>query len=153
MFLRVIVALSFLLVASMGASNSARANWADAGYDRGGMMTEYQQQIELANSMNVLVPIYGRCDSACTMKLGARNVCVSRDASLFFHSAFNVHTHEKFSLANDVLMASYPPRIRRWVIRHHALDSVEKVTHMSGREAIALGIPECRKNPQSVFWR
>jgi len=117
-----------------------RSNYSYSSYDRGGNVLDYFEQVREANVSRRAVAIDGYCASACTMKLAARNVCVSPWATLRFHSASSYGANS--AAGNTLLMAVYPRAIRHWVRRHHALAS-QSFTDMSGSQAIALGVPRC----------
>lgn len=56
------------------------------------------------------------CQSACTMFLGIRNVCVTRSAELAFHGAWT-HTREPTFIegATNRMIAAYNPRLRSYL--------------------------------------
>jgi len=115
----------------------------EGGYssrDGGGNVLDYYETVRSANYSRRPLPIEGYCASACTMKLGARTACVSPNATLRFHSASSYGARSWGG--NTLMMSLYPPRIRAWVMRHNALDSLS-FTDMSGSEAIALGVKAC----------
>jgi hypothetical protein len=144
------VAISLSLALAQGV--------ADVQADHGGAIRDYVRFVEQTYHTHQLLEIRGRCYSACTIELGAENVCIAEDAILFFHSA-NVSL-DAYDSGNDAealvtlryivaagnrdMLKHYPPRIRRWVQQRHALTKVD-FTPMSGREAIRLGVKECRK--------
>ncbi len=92
------------------------------------------------------VRIEGRCESACTMYLGAANVCVTRDARLFFHgpSHFGLPLPERdFDWWSRVIASHYPPPIADWFMqtaRHRILGGYT----LTGAEVIRHGVRECR---------
>lgn len=133
-----IAALAF--AAAVCSTAPANAGWFFDSYDGGGRVLDYYEQVRSASYSRRAMPIEGYCASACTMKLGARNACVSPDATLMFHSASSYGMNSW--AGNTILMSMYPRAIRSWVRRHRALDSQSFVA-MSGREAIALGIRPC----------
>ena len=99
-----------------------------ATVDLGGSVADY-----LDRAMTSYSRIDGVCASACTMLL--HNGCVYPDAVLMFHAGTT-------NLGTDVMRRMYPPRVRAWVDARGALDT-PNITRMSGREAIALGVPRC----------
>ena len=116
----------------------------DAGsFDPGGNVSDYYYSVQAHSHAAYQTPINGVCASACTMKLGARNVCIYPDAILMFHQADA--GGRRSDVGTLVLLASYPRAIRLWVARNDALGSA-RVTQLSGRQAIALGIPECGRS-------
>lgn len=111
-------------------------------HDGGGDVLGYFEQVRVARVSGQRVVIDGVCSSACTMKLGAPNVCVTPDATLRFHSA-SAKNGSRSSAGNTILMSVYPPAIRRWVRENSALASQRDFVEMSGREARRLGIRSC----------
>lgn len=113
-------------------------------YDGGGIVADYWLEMQTANRAGQSVVIPDVCKSACTIKLGIRGACVHPWAWLGFHSAYvavpggRIIEHD----GNAVLMASYPPKIRRWVQKTRALRSFH-YAYMSGAQAIALGVRQC----------
>lgn len=145
--------IRMLLLCAMGAAALMCAGPASArGFfdglfgpedDKGGRLAEYAARVYAANRNRQLIRIDYVCESACTMKLGARYVCATSDAVFRFHSAsYGAGTGIKAPEGNRAFMRSYPPRIRAWVRQHRALDSFA-YTSMSGEQAIALGIRRC----------
>ena len=113
---------------------------AHAEFDPGGAVGVYLDRVAAA----ARVEIAGVCASACTAKLGARDVCVRADAKLLFHAARDADGRVD-ALANLMLLQVYPRAIRAWAIRRGALDT-ERLTALSGREAIALGVRDCARD-------
>jgi len=120
---------------------AAPANAFSGGFDGGGRVLDYLDQVSAANAGGYRVEIAGTCASACTMKLGARNACVYRSAELLFHAAHDDYGRVN-SLGTRILMRQYPAAIRSWVVRHNAVASTA-LTSMSGAQAIALGVQDC----------
>jgi hypothetical protein len=135
-----------VLVACAGSASAAFAQ--ERPLDRGGQIRFYIQKLAAASGQ--LHEIRGDCMSACTIWLGHKPVCVAPDATLWFHQASDPRLelvsgnpwHWKSETGNLALSTFYPPRVlavvRTW------LESPEFHT-LSGRELIALGIPECRR--------
>lgn len=114
--------------------------------DVGGDLPGYLSEVAAANGSGALVVIEGTCLSACTVKMAARNRCVRANAVLWFHSA--TVASARSPAGNTALLASYPPRVRREVLRRHMLDSAEfDAEHtLTGRELMQLGESECPKD-------
>jgi len=91
------------------------------------------------------VRIVGWCESACTMYLGAENVCVAREARLAFHgpSFFGMPLPPRdFEYWSRVIAAHYPAPISEWFMeraRHRILGHFT----LTGDEVIRLGVREC----------
>jgi hypothetical protein len=109
-------------------------------YDGGGRIGDY---IAYVDNQRSLVEISGICASACTIKLGARQACIRKDAQLWFHAARNPNDGRINALATLMMLSEYPRSIQAWVKQRGALESTG-ITRMNGAQAIALGVPECR---------
>lgn len=133
-----------VLLAGIVSASAAFAQ--ERSLDRGGQIRFYIQKLAAASGQ--LHEIRGDCMSACTIWLGHKPVCVAPDATLWFHQASDPNLEVvsgnpwrwKSETGNLALSTFYPPRVlavvRTW------LESPEFHT-LSGRELIALGIPEC----------
>ena len=86
------------------------------------------------------IRIVGRCESACTEYLGARDVCVSPGARFMFHAAHNVDGSRN-EQGVRVMLAYYPPSLREWLYERGGLTA--KPIDASGRDLIALGLRPC----------
>ena len=128
------------------ASASASAYWSE--FDGGGRVGDYLALVSEANLSGAKTEISGVCASACTMKLGARNVCIHSDAQLWFHAARNPNGAVN-ALGTLIMMQEYPNAIRAWAKNSGALVSTRFST-MSGAEAIALGVSNCDRDHANV---
>jgi hypothetical protein len=54
-------------------------------HDYGGYIMDYKKEIELANKKGEIIRINGECDSACVLKLSAKQVCISPDTKFGVH--------------------------------------------------------------------
>jgi hypothetical protein len=95
--------------------------------DPGGWIGEYVIEANITQDVEIL----GSCLSACTIFLSVSDVCISPDAELGFHSAYD-DDGALNPAGSQIMLSSYPRGIRAWVERHHALDS-KKLTFMTGR--------------------
>jgi len=109
-------------------------------FDGGGNVFAYFGRAHEANFSRRRTAIAGVCASACTMKLGIRNVCIAPDATLLFHQAS--YNGVRSEIGTRMMLFSYPSRIRHWVLRTGALNS-SSLTALSGRQAIAMGVRPC----------
>src|SRR3954465_4977783 len=74
------VALVLLLLSSPAMAGPSQ------GHGNGGRFAVYDPIVAAHNSSGELFRIEGHCQSACTLFLGIRNVCVARSAQLLFHA-------------------------------------------------------------------
>lgn len=155
----IVVLLLVLATPSRASSHNEVTIWARLfgpwPVDDGGYIHSYVAAIAAANDAGTLVVIEGTCLSACTIKLAAKNRCVRPNAILWFHSATAkaaVDRATKSSFVsedgNAVLIRSYPPQVRREVLRRHMLDNVafDPEHTLTGRELLSLGEKECENS-------
>ena len=121
--------------------------WGPAPYDPGGNVFAYQAKVWAADRAGRRIEIRGTCVSACTMFLGAKNVCVSKNAMLWFHAASDPDTKKISNLGNDVMRAYWPKPVQDYVERSGALRTVSftRGRALSGVELQAMGLPDCGK--------
>jgi hypothetical protein len=119
------------------------ATCAEAGtsapYGMGGDLGQFDAVIRQADQSGQLFRIEGHCQSACTMFLRIKNVCVDRGADLLFHAARNGPAF------TNRMLASYRPDLRSYVTAKHFMDTSE-LHSISGAEIIQkFGYRECPK--------
>ncbi len=124
-----------LLVAALAGMAPAKAY--TVTNDPGGSVDLYAMAAALTAEP---IRIVGRCESACTEYLGARDVCISPGARFMFHAAHNADGSRN-EQGVRVMLASYPPSLREWLYEHGGLTS--KPIDASGRDLIALGLRPC----------
>jgi hypothetical protein len=115
--------------------------------DPGGLMTQYASRFSMVRQSGEKVVIDGPCLSACTMVLGMlprEQVCVTQNAVLGFHAAWNYNGHGRrvtSAVATQALIDIYPAPIRSWLARRGGLSPTMKF--LRGRELAAM-YPACR---------
>jgi hypothetical protein len=97
--------LAALLPAALAAAAPAKSY--TVTNDPGGSVDLYAVAAALTAEP---IRIVGRCESACTEYLGARNVCVSPGARFMFHAAHNVDGARN-EQGVRVMLACYPPSL------------------------------------------
>jgi len=112
------------------SSSSAVAQESSAPYSRGGFSKSFGELGGQINRSGKLFRIEGTCQSACTMFLTLRNVCVDPNATLLFHSGRpgTVGGRER-------MLATYNAKLREFLIANHYMDSPE-FHAISGRDII-----------------
>jgi hypothetical protein len=114
----------------MGAPNAQR-------------FAEFEAVIAKYNASGERFRIDGHCQSACTMLLAIRNVCVTRNATLLFHSGGNYRTLQRSDEYTNRMLAKYKPSLRKYVTENHFMDTF-KFHSISGRVIISqFGYPAC----------
>lgn len=117
--------------------------------DPGGSVADMAARVQAASRAGTRVEIGGPepCLSACTMWLGARDVCVHPDAQLGFHGPSSQHygiglSPAAFDHWSRRMADHYPPRLRAWFLQtgRHRLVGFHMLT---GRQVIAMGARRC----------
>lgn len=134
---------AWLVVLLALTPTAAFAAGSSAGYEYGGAYARYEPIIEQYNRSGELFRIDGRCQSACTLFLGIRNVCVGSGASFLFHAAHDVHRVRNEYYVR-MFLDHYNERLRSFLIANHAMDQVEKFYPISGTDMVRrFGYPPC----------
>jgi hypothetical protein len=138
MRVRTVVAAIALLLAG-GPTFAAGTT---TGFEMGGNYRRFDPVVSQYNQSGELFRIDGHCQSSCTLFLAIRNVCISRSATLLFHSA-----HDGSGVASPArtehMLAAYNPRLREYLVSHHYMETLAFHT-ISGSEMIAkFGYREC----------
>jgi hypothetical protein len=134
---------NFIAAALLLFSTSAMAG-SSAGYGMGGQFSRFDPVISQYNQSGELFRIEGHCQSACTLFLGIRNVCVERSATLLFHAG---HDRNKNITASSTqhMLSAYNAGLRDYVTANHYMDTLE-FHAISGRDLIQkFGYRECPK--------
>ena len=115
---RATIAMALLLIASpaLAAGNTA-------GFEMGGNYRRFDPVVSQYNQSGELFRIDGHCQSSCTLFLSIRNVCVSRSATLLFHSAHDRNGNPSPSNTEHML-AAYNPQLREYLVSHHYMETL-----------------------------
>src|SRR5215475_5081908 len=136
------VLASAMLFAALTAT-SALAVGSSAGYGNGGPSSRFDPIVNQYNQSGELFRIVGRCQSACTLFLGIRNVCIERSATLLFHAGHAMYTRTILPWATEHMLNAYNDRLRSYVVSHHYMETIE-FHAISGRDLIEkFGYREC----------
>jgi len=131
-----VLTLSACLVA-IGFSGSALAQTTSAPYSMGGSTERFAQDRDRIAKSGQLFRIEGHCQSACTMFLSVKNVCVDENAELLFHAG-------KHPFATKLMLDSYNGKLRSFLMANHYMDTPQFHT-ISGSEMIQkFGYRQCR---------
>ena len=130
-----------LLVALMSTSAMAGSS---AGYGMGGQFDRFDPVINQFNQSGELFRIEGHCQSACTMFLAIKNVCVEPSATLLFHAGKDRSKQITVSATNHMLN-TYNSALRDYLVSNHYMDTLT-LHAIPGREVIKrFGYRECPK--------
>jgi hypothetical protein len=137
--MKIFASIIFLLV-----STSAMAARSSSGYGMGGQFARFDPVVAQYNSSGELFRIQGHCQSACTLFLGIKNVCVERSASLLFHAGHDKQRNVSQKWTDHMLNA-YNGRLRSYLVSNHYVDTLAFHT-ISGSQMIdKFGYRECPK--------
>ena len=133
----------FVFAVFLLASSSTMAG-TSAGYGMGGQFSRFDPVVAEHNRTGELFRIEGHCQSACTLFLGIRNVCVDPDARLLFHAGHDRNRNVSAQWTNHMLSA-YNVRLRQYLVSNHHMDTLAFHT-ISGRDIIdKFGYRACPK--------
>ena len=127
-FLKTFAALAFLLAASAAMAGTS------AGYGMGGQFVRFDPVVAEHNRSGELFRIEGHCQSACTLFLGIKNVCVDRNAQLLFHAGHDRQRNVSAKWTNHMLSA-YNGKLRSYLVSNHYVDTLAFHT-ISGNDMI-----------------
>jgi len=123
-------------------SSSALAAGSSQGYGMGGQFARFNPVVAEYNRSGELFRIEGHCQSACTLFLGIRNVCIEPSAQLLFHAGHDRQRNIKPSATNH-LMRHYNARLRAYLVANRIMETISFTT-ISGSDMISkFGYREC----------
>jgi hypothetical protein len=96
----------------------------------------FQAVIAQYNASGERFRIDSHCQSACTMFLSIRNVCVTPDATLLFHAGGNMQAGIVNPARSQEMASHYKPALRQYVMANHYMDMFE-FHSISGSEIIS----------------
>ena len=115
------------------ASSLAMAG-TSAGYGDGGEFVRFDPIVAEHNRSGELFRIEGYCQSACTLFLGIRNVCVDPGASLLFHAGHD-RNRNVLTWATEHMLSAYNARLRNYLVSNRHMDTLA-FHAVSGRDLI-----------------
>lgn len=124
----VLLTLSLLATPAYSADST---NWG-----KGGSTQKFAADRARMNAKGERVRITGHCQSACTMFLAAKNVCVEPSARLLFHAGND-------ATATKRMLNSYKPALRNYLIANKIMET-KAFTTISGSTIISrFGYRKC----------
>jgi hypothetical protein len=125
-------------------SHPALAAGSSAPYGMGGQFSRFDPVVTEYNQSGEPFRIEGHCQSACTLFLAIRNVCIDRNATLLFHAGHN-RQKDITNSATSHMIGAYNAALRDYVTANHYMDTLAFHT-ISGRDMIGkFGYRECPK--------
>lgn len=107
--------------------------------DSGGVVRQYQRNVDLAIITGEPIRIEGWCASACTLYLSSPQACVTPQATLAFHSPRGGSPAQNAAVARD-MAAQLPRELGLWYLSHAAHLSGRDYVALSGAELIEMGV-------------
>jgi hypothetical protein len=133
-------ALVLALVSAPGMSHAL-----DITNDAGGVLIRYALHAAKLRKSEEIVRIAGRCDSACTLYLSLKEICITPEASFGFHAPI-AEDSEATRIARQYMMRNYPGWVRAWINARGGLnDDVKRMPYSVARQHL----PECTP-PESL---
>lgn len=112
-----LAAAALLLAATPAVAGTSR------GFENGGYFTRFDPVVAEFNENGKPFRIVGLCQSACTLFLSIKNVCIEPSAVFQFHSGSDGKGNLS-TFANRHLLDHYNPKLRRFVIENGFLESL-----------------------------
>jgi hypothetical protein len=107
------------------------------GYGKGGRTKDFAVDVQKYDQSGESFRITGHCQSACTMFLAVRNVCIEPSARLLFHAGDN-------ATATSRMMNSYNSKLRAHLVANRAMETPAFHT-ISGSDMISkFGYKACK---------
>ena len=105
-------------------------------WGKGGSTQKFAADRARINAKGERFRITGHCQSACTMFLAARKVCVEPTATLLFHAGND-------AVATKRMLDSYKPALRRYLVDNRIMET-KAFTTIPGSTIISrFGYPRC----------
>jgi hypothetical protein len=112
------------------------------GFENGGYFVRFDPVVAEYNQTGEPFRIVGLCQSACTLFLSIRNVCVEPNAVFGFHAGNDGKGNISPS-ATRHMQNAYNPKLRRFVIENGYMETFD-FHNISGRDMIEkFGYPAC----------
>jgi hypothetical protein len=130
-------ALGVIITSVVIAATAIPAFGADStAWGKGGSTQKFAADRARINAKGERMRITGHCQSACTMFLAARKVCVEPSANLLFHAGND-------ATATKRMLDSYSPALRRYLVANKIMET-KAFTTISGSTIIGrFGYPKC----------
>ncbi|MCA0993918.1 hypothetical protein [Alloyangia pacifica] len=114
--------------------------------DAGGPLRPRLRQVQRLRAQGARVELRGRfCNSACTLLLGAGNVCVSPQTRFGFHGPHylaGTMSADRFDHWSARMAETYPPPLRGWFLSRARFAGPVPLT-LTGAQLIAMGVAPC----------
>lgn len=141
---KTLLATAFALALLAAASPADARPGTSRGFENGGKFYRFDPIVSEFNHTGRPFRIVGLCQSACTLFLSIRNVCVEPRATFQFHAG-NDGNGNISEYATRHMQRAYSPKLRRFVIEHGYMETFRFYT-ISGIDMIEkFGYPVCEQ--------
>jgi hypothetical protein len=123
-----------VVMLSLLTSVPALAVGSSQPYGKGGWFAQFDPIVRQYNQSGEEFRIEGHCQSACTMFLGIRNVCIVRSARLLFHAGHDRQWNIRPS-ATQHKMKHYNAKLRAYLVANRIMETISFTT-ISGSDMI-----------------
>jgi len=131
-----------VVMVSLITSLPALAVGSSTPYGRGGWFEQFDPIVNQYNRSGEQFRIEGHCQSACTLFLGIRSVCIVRSARLLFHAGHDRKRNISAS-ATRHLMNTYNARLRAYLTANRVMETLAFHTISGGDMIGKFGYREC----------
>ena len=100
--------------------------------------------VQQYNASGELFRIDGHCQSACTMFLSIRNVCVTPGATLLFHAGGSMRKGIINPSTTQQMLSTYNAALRQYVTENHFMDTLAFHPIPGSQIIRRFGYPACR---------
>jgi hypothetical protein len=108
-----------------------------------GEMPRFDAVVAQYNASGERFRIDSHCQSACTIFLSIRNVCITPNATLLFHSGGDMKNNRISPASTQHMLSAYKPALAQYVTANHFMDTFA-FHAISGQEMITrFGYPAC----------
>jgi hypothetical protein len=104
----------------------------------------FQSVIAQYNASGERFRIDSHCQSACTMFLSIRNVCVAPGATLLFHAGGSMKKGNISPARTQEMLSTYNAALRQYVTDNHFMDTFAFHPISGGEIVKRFGYPACR---------
>ncbi|HWV81122.1 MAG TPA: hypothetical protein VNZ50_06805 [Hyphomicrobiaceae bacterium] len=126
--------LTAVVIAAPGIGPALSAE--STAWGKGGSTQRFAADRAKLNAKGEQMRITGHCQSACTMFLAARKVCVEPSATLLFHAGND-------ATATKRMLDSYKPALRQYLVANKIMET-KAFTSIPGSVIISrFGYPRC----------
>ena len=147
--MRVLSTSSFVCALSAVAITPSRADGSVSALQMGmgarpGEMGRFDAVVSQYNASGERFRIDSHCQSACTIFLSIRNVCITPNATLLFHAGGDARAGRMNAASTQHMLAAYNSALRQYVTENHFMDTFA-FHSISGRDIVKrFGYRACR---------